>query len=263
MKPMSKVISFFSPISNIGTTTTVLSVAAAIVQNSNMNVAVLSFNPFDDGIDFIQKPGPTLDEIKSQIFLLEQKDLESKFSLQQKNLFYLLGNSNQKIIKNFTLDEAKEIILKARSLFDLVIIDGGWNFDNALSIGALVNSDRHFMILNQQPKTLKQYRQLQEQILTPLELEIKFRFILNAHENKLHLNTPEQIKEELNLQTNLITIPKVDKDYIAEIEADTLYDFGELKYQKSIDNLIQKTLNDFVEVELPERKNKKFALLFR
>lgn len=260
----NNVISFFSPIGNSGTTTTCLSVAMALKEQSKAKIGVLLLNAWDSGTDQLEYKGRYLDEIKSKLsgkLIASELELQSMFHMVEKNSLYVLaGNRSVKLERLFTKDEIHYLIEKSKEVFDIVLIDSGCHFDNANMVQALRESNLRFLILNQQMKGVKKFNEIYTEILQPIGYKKNdFLMILNDYENHPLFPNSKQIFNEVNIPM-ITTITKNKYGKIAEMENRSLYSFEDVSYQESI-NLIVKSISSFVDIPLElESKNKKKKL---
>lgn len=263
---MSKVITFFSSLSNAGTTSTTLSVGYALAQQTEAKVAVLLLNAWDDGTDFYPNPPYYLNEIKSRLAggkFTNDDDFTSKFK-KINNLFILAGNKDRLMERHYTTDEIDYLIERTKEVFDVVLIDAGCHLDNALSVQSLLKSDFKSLVLTQQPKALKRYFQLHETILNGLDVtDTEFYFIVNRYQSKSHLQTKKDIAKLIELPL-LTTLTEVQNGWLSELENKILYSYDDhIHYQKGIDTITEKLIQlaDLPVKELPKRKG--FGRLFR
>lgn len=249
----SNVVSFFSPISNIGTTSTCLSVAQSIQQYSKSKVGVLLLNAWDDGTDQLRYKGKYLDEIKGQLsnrLIDSDEEFLSLFHMQEKEKFYVLaGNRNVKMERLFTKEEVQYLIEMAKKAFDIVLIDCGCHFDNANIVQALKESDLRFLIVNQQYKAIKKFQYIFNDVLYPLGYNLAdFLMILNGFEEKPYLPTAKDIFNEIKVPV-ITTINKTNNGISAEGDKRFLYDYEDDDYKESI-YLLAKSITSHSGIEL-------------
>lgn len=249
----NNVISFFSSVSNVGTTSISLSVANALNKMTNAKIGVLLLNAWDDGGDFFNNKGQYLDEIKSRLTAkLFENDEEflSNFHEVKKDSFYILaGNRNIKMERLYTIEEIYYLIETAKRVFDIVLIDSGSHFDNANMLQSLRESDIRFLILNQQVKSRRKFNQMYQEVLYPVGYHHEdFMLIINEFESKTHYPTTKEIHAEVNVPM-ITTVPKSKYGINSELEQKALYNYDDIPFQESI-NLVARTIASYTNVEL-------------
>lgn len=264
----NRICTFFSSSGNTGTTNTVFSVASALSQKVEARVGVLCLNGWDDSTDYFTDPPTYLDKLKPRLagkMLTDDEEFLGRFKeIEPERLYILAGNQNRRLERIFTAEEIEYLIERSQDLFDVVLIDAGCHLDNAMSAQAVYSANSHYMLLTQQPKVLKRFHQLFENIFEPLAIEkTHLRFILNQYQDKSYLLTQKQITKELDVP-EVITIPLAENGMISELENRFLYSYQQPKYQLSIDRIAEEIGKDFA---LPfkelEPTKKGFAKLFK
>lgn len=239
------VYSFFSSVSNVGSTSTAFSTSYAVSENTNAKVGLLILNAWDSGADYIDYKGEYLDQVKDSIFSSrfdDDENFQSIFHEVKKDSHYiLLGNRNTKLERLYTKEEIERVIKRAEEVFDVVIIDAGCHYDNANIIQALYSSDHHFLVLNQQEKLKRKWEEVYSNILHPLGFQREqFLLVLNRfHDNP----TMPNIKElRQAYQMHVITaIEESPNGYMAEFKKQSLYQFKEtnddMKYREAVNKV--------------------------
>lgn len=237
----NRVATFFSAGGNVGNTNTVYSVALALSKLSDVKVGVLSLNAWDDGSDYLPAAKDFLDTLKPRLAgkkLEDNEDFIGRFvTIKPNSLYILAGNRNSRLVRDFSIEEVAYLIDRSKEVFDVVLIDAGGHLDNALSAQAVFSAEHCFALITQQPKVLKRYRQMDEDILTPLLLEKKnIRYLLNKYQDKSYLLDAKQVAKELEIN-DIHTIPFTEDGIISELENRFLYSYTNPKYQQSIEQL--------------------------
>jgi len=231
----SNVVAFLSTVSNIGTTSTCLSVARSLEENTKAKVGVLLLNAWDHGTYQLSYKGEYLDDLKVKLHnqvINSKEEFLSYFHMEKENqLYFLGGNRYTKIERLYTKEEINYLINLSKKYFDVVLLDLGSHFDNALMVQGLHESDMRFLIVNQQPKTINRFNLVYDEILYPLNYKKEdFLTVINQFKDKAQLSTPKSIANELDM-LNITTIYEVDEPLISEIETKTLYDLQDSVYQ--------------------------------
>jgi len=261
----SNVVAFLSTVSNIGTTSTCLSVARSLEENTKAKVGVLLLNAWDHGTYQLSYKGEYLDDLKVKLHnqvINSKEEFLSYFHMEKENqLYFLGGNRYTKIERLYTKEEINYLINLSKKYFDVVLLDLGSHFDNALMVQGLHESDMRFLIVNQQPKTINRFNLVYDEILYPLNYKKEdFLTVINQFKDKAQLSTPKSIANELDM-LNITTIYEVDEPLISEIETKTLYDLQDSVYQGSILNIVKSISAHAslqLEVEDTSQKKKRF-----
>lgn len=262
----SNVITFFSSIGNIGTTSTCLSVAKSLSENTTSKVGVLLLNAWDHGTHQMNYKGEYLDLTKGRIenqALSSKEEFLSLFHMEKEDSLYVLGgNRYTKLERLYTKESINYLISLAKKYFDVVLIDAGCHFDNANMVQALYESDFRLLVVNQQPKATQKFNLIFDEILYPLGYKkTDFLTIINQFIDKPQLPKPKEISDELDI-LNLATIYSVAEPLYSEIEKKTLYDFQDEVYNASIYNVSKAIINhanlQVVENEINPKKKRWF-----
>ena len=184
---------------------------------------------FDDIRIHLQSNVLTVDEL---INVCAKKD----------NLYILKGTRQLKERRRFGPELVERLLETARKDFDLVIINGGCQADNGMSLGAVLHSDIRILITTQQHGTYLSY-QMTEDVF--YELSIKFHLLLinkYLHSVSRFLSSESDMKKLYSISETAI-VSMSEYGWQAEKEAVTLLDFGEKDYKQSILDLVHVVLN--------------------
>lgn len=232
---MSKAITFFSSIGNIGLTTSVLAIADTLSKHTSAKIAVLNLNAWDDGTDYISEPEFTLDQIKSRLtgkMFHNEDDFLSKFKSVRENLYILSGNRDRRLERLYSIEEINYLIDRSKEVFDLVLIDAGCHLDNALTAGAIDYSDELFLLLNQQVKSSKRFGQLYDDILIEYPILKKdLNLIMSNYQSRTYLPSDDEISKQVDVPL-FATIPYVENAFLCEIENKWSLLFDDKEYSK-------------------------------
>ena len=267
LKEQTNVITFFSSVGNIGTTSTCLSVARSLEENTTAKVGVLLLDAWDRGTTQIDYRGEYLDNIKGRLSnqaITSKEEFLSLFHMVSEDSLYILGgNRYTKLERLYTKEEIHHLIELSKRYFDVVLIDAGSHFDNATMVQSLYESDIRLLVLNQQPKAVEKFNSLYDEILYPLGYKrTDFLTVINRFVDKTQFPTPRSISNELDIVT-LTTIYEVEDNLFTELEKKTLYDFNDDVYRSSIFNItrsiIQHANLEKVENEQNNKKRRWFS----
>ncbi|WP_019156872.1 P-loop NTPase family protein [Robertmurraya massiliosenegalensis] len=264
----SNVFCFLSSIGNVGTTTTCLSVAKHLASHSKDKIGVLLLNAWDDGTDQLDYRGSYLHEIKTRLasqLLSNQDEFLSLFHMVEKDSLYVLGgNKNTRMERLFKKEEVNYLIELSKEYFDIVLIDCGCHFDNALMVQSLTESDLRFLIVNQQNKAIKKFNQFYDDVLYPIGYKKSdFLMVINNYHDDFGLMNSKEINKEIGVPM-LTTIEESNYGRIAEKEQTLLYNYEMNEYstyQDSI-NIIAKSISSATGIELTQPNGKKKKRLF-
>lgn len=265
----TNVVTLFSSVSNVGVTSTTLSLATAISKMTNAKIAVICTNAWDDGTDQIDYKGKYLNEIKTQLtnHLLDKETLINSFH-KTDDFYFLAGNQNTKIERLFTVDEIDYLISKSKEVFDLVLIDAGSHFDNANIIQSLTHADLKLLIVNQQKKSVKKFEQIYNNILEPLRYaKTSFLLVINQYSKEPGLSSDKEIHTELNVPY-LTSIPDAQiLGLYAEANKKILYNMNDHEYIDSINSIakgiISRTKLNIVNEEFNKKTKSKWTIFSR
>lgn len=255
-----KVYSFFSSVSNIGTTSTAFSVAKSLAANTDMRVGVLVLNAWDSGEDYQNYSGRYLDELKgallNQIYEEDKAFLNIFHEEQKDTLYYLLGNRNTKLERLYTKEEVAYLINRSKRIFDAVLIDAGSHFDNANMLQSLYSSDYRFLVMNQQLKARRKWKEIFQDILKPIGFEnTDFMLVINDFKNENMMTKAKELNQVLQIPL-LTTIRHTKHGYLSEIEKKTLYEYDDTHYKESID-IICRTITGNLGFKFGSKEQKK------
>lgn len=265
-REISKVITFFAPISNIGTTSTVLSVAKALQEQTTAKIGVLLLNAWDQGTYQMEYNGRYLDEIKGRLAnkaITNKDEFYSLFHMISKEQLYVLGgNRYSKLERLFTVNEINYLIELSKKYFDIVLIDSGNHFDNANMVQALYEADMKFVIVNQQQKSLIRFNQIYDEILYPLGYKKEdFLLIINRYIDTPQYLNAKGISQFINVPV-LSTIFEMKNSFVSETEGKILYEYIDPLYKEGILTITKPIINyaslPLKQVETATKKNRKW-----
>ncbi|MGP4074175.1 hypothetical protein ACTWQB_16860, partial [Piscibacillus sp. B03] len=145
--------------------------------------------------------------------------------------------------------------------FDIVLVDAGCHFDNANMVQSLYSSDYRFLLMNQQIKSQRKWKETFRNILKPIGFtEEDFMMILNQYDTTGALPKQKDIHQQLQIPV-LISIPLVKQGWETEMNKQTLYEQENIRYQESID-IVARTIASNADLSFGEieRKRSKFGL---
>lgn len=159
-----KVLALMGTHSQTGVTATALALAHALIKGSgqSIKVGVLGYNCNAPGDVFMRYTGNYLNELHAQTDVLTTVELERAMFKHESGFFYLAGNADMTKKYRYPTAAAEQIIMVAKQLFDVVIVDAGAAADNNLCLQALLQADMRVVIATAQPSAIQQWRRQQE-----------------------------------------------------------------------------------------------------
>lgn len=252
--------------SRVGVTSTVMAVATRLGMTTDAKIGVLGLNSSNPGITFISNyQGAYLDELKT---LLSNNMLGSAQLLKEmhghNHFFYLAGNRDIKKRLHYSIKEIHYLIEQAKKTFDLVLIDAGCNFDDALCIQGLLNADTKFLITNQCLSGLDTWYQVFQQVLEPLGFhKSDFLMLVNQYQNKPYLPDIKQISRDYGIPCLRHIASAGDLGVVVEANRNLLIDYDEPEYIKDIDFIVKALVKTYRLKNKPPVEAKKFGLMQR
>ncbi|WJV32200.1 ParA family protein (plasmid) [Rossellomorea sp. AcN35-11] len=153
-----RIVAFFGTHPGVGVSTTVFNVAKVISERVHGKVLVLSLNAWDSADYFYDYRGKYLNDLKVDLSSQSLTIAQFNGSLHQHKTFYhLAGNRDVKMQRYFKNYEIQHLLDVAKEEFDLILIDGGVHFDNAIAAQVYVQSNLKFMITSQEEKGYRGY----------------------------------------------------------------------------------------------------------
>ena len=236
------VTTFVGVQSKVGVTSTVMAVATRLGMTTEAKIGVLGLNSSNPGVTFINNyDGSYLDELKTSLSnnMLGSAQL-LKEMYRYNHFHYLAGNRDIKKRLHYSIKEIHYLIEQAKKTYDLVLIDAGCNFDDALCIQGLLNADAKFLITNQCLSGLDTWHQVFEQVLEPLGfLKSDFLMLVNAYNNKPQLPDIKQISHDYGVPCLRPIAGVGDLGMVVEANRNLLIDYDEPEYIKDIDFIVR------------------------
>lgn len=258
------VVTFVGAQPKAGVTSTVMAVATRLGMTTDSKIGVLGLNSWNPGTVFIKNYcGNYLDEIKT---LLSNKLLSSSQLLKEmceyNHFFYLAGNRDIKKRLHYSIKEIHFLIEQARKTFELVLIDAGSNFDDALCIQGLLNSDTKLLVTDQQMSGLNAWNAAFEQVLEPLGFSrADFLMIVNKYKNRPVFPDVKQLAHDYGVPCLRHLANVGDIGLIVEANQQLIIDYDEQDYVKDIDFIVKALIKTY-KLRFKEREMlKKTGLL--
>ncbi|MBA2176827.1 hypothetical protein H0266_18265 [Halobacillus locisalis] len=261
----NNVVSFLSTASNIGVTTLTLNVAHSFAKHSKAKIGVLLLNAWESGEVLLPNfTGSYLNDIKGKLSnkLLDSDEEFRAIFHSYENMYVLGGNRNTRLERLFNKEEISYLIERAKKEFDIVLIDAGSHFDNALMIQVLEESSHKYIVSNQQPKVMNHWKRVNRTILEPLGYsKEEFMLIINEYNANNSLQNATDITKEFETML-LTTIPWSSYGAVSEADSKFLYDFNDAPFNESIDHIMKAISreNDIPLEEVVKKRKSLFSL---
>lgn len=256
------VISFLGASPGVGVTSTILSFANAIADVSEVKVGVLGMNVFNPGLTFFDVYlGEHIDEMKARLtnHLFQTEDLIKSMHQTKVGFYYLAGNRNIKMQYYYQPHEADYLIDVARRNFDIVLIDAGSYVNSAFTVQALAQADITYLIVDQKPSTIEQFRRTRKEV----RIEPDF-IIINRYKKIDELFSAKEVEAEIGMPL-LMTLPDVERyGYSAEMQKKFIYSFQLNEYNSPIQMAARGLLSRYnmplkANIQNQKTKKKKFT----
>lgn len=247
LKPMEEmkknhVTTFVGVQSKAGVTSTVMAVATRLGMATEAKIGVLGLNSANPGVTFLSHYGGSyLDELKTTLsnHMLSSTQLVKEMH-GHNHFYYLAGNRDIKKRLHYSIKEIHYLIEQAKKAYDLVLIDAGCNFDDALCIQGLLNADTKFLLTTQSLAGLEAWQQIFEQVLEPLGfLKSDFLMLVNAYNPKPQLPDIKQISHDYGVPCLRHIASAGDLGMVVEANRSLLIDYDEPEYIKDIDFIVR------------------------
>ncbi|MDT3697886.1 MAG: hypothetical protein RO469_00545 [Thermincola sp.] len=271
LKPMEEmkknhVTTFVGVQSKAGVTSTVMAVATRLGMATEAKIGVLGLNSANPGVTFISHYGGSyLDELKTTLsnHMLSSTQLVKEMH-GHNHFYYLAGNRDIKKRLHYSIKEIHYLIEQAKKAYDLVLIDAGCNFDDALCIQGLFNADTKFLLTNQSLSGLEAWQQIFEQVLEPLGfLKSDFLMLVNAYSPKPQLPDIKQISHDYGVPCLRHIASAGDLGMVVEANRSLLIDYDEPEYIRDIDFIVRALVKTYNLKTRPTVEVKKSGFMQR
>lgn len=263
--PQNHVATFVGAQSKVGVTTTVFSVATRLGMCTNSKIGVLGLNSINPGTLYIKEyDGVYLDELKT---LLSNNMLNTTRLMNEmykfNHFFYLAGNRDIKKRLHYSIKEIHYLIQQVKKLYDLVLIDAGCNYDDALCIQSLLNADTRFLITTQQFSGLDSWTRAYEQVLEPTGFSKQdFLMIINRYKNNNLLPEVKQLAHDYGIPCLRHVTDVGELGLVVESNRELIVDYDEPDYIKDIDFIVRALIKTY-KLNIKETKTIKRTGIFR
>lgn len=229
---MKNVHVFHGVDSKSGTTMISQSVAEYLAGSlSQAKVITLSLHG-RPGTEYVERVGETVEGLKLHLgneMLNVERLMEN--CRRKDNLYQIGGVCSIDQVRAFTPEMCLYLLKSISPVFELVIVDGGNEIDNPLTLGALQATENIYCVLSQQEAMLNRY-----ELLKPYyqKMGIEFStYILN----KFIPSDPRSVayvEKRLEQKNTVLKVDWTGHERLAETERKTLLSYGDNKFSKSI-----------------------------
>lgn len=255
------IITIYGSDSKVGVTQVAQSLARYITINSSYRVLLAFFSgkPSIDYIDNRTDYDLSIDDIRVKInnnILTTQELMDA--CIVNDNLYTLKGISAVTENRFYHPSHAKNLLQLAATEFDIVIVDGGWDIQNGLLIGALSSTLYRYLVTTQGDIALNSYRRMYKQVYESLGYEDPM-IILNKYMSESSFYSSSQIAK-LYDGTHAISLPHLELGMWAEKEKKPLIDYGDGDFTEGIRQLAIAVASNINLLFTPRdvRKKKRF-----
>lgn len=232
---------FFGADSKVGTTMTAQVCAEMLAKNTDLKIALLHLNenPGTHYFKIREEENVGIDDIKIRLFnnILTADELFHT-CIQQKGLFVLQGPKSLLDIRHYHPEHLENLIQLAREVFDVIIIDAGFNIRTGMAVGALRSSNIRYLVTTQQETARKEFERMESQIFKALQMETSdFLLIANKYVNTSSIYTGKQLAD-LYKMSLAGTIPHMEfSGWQAEIDQKSLIHYENEGFNAQVEQL--------------------------
>lgn len=237
---MAQIIGFFGGDSNVGTTMIAQSVAEILTRENMKTLFIMGSGKA--GVEYMEIEGfRTFDCIRSNIISnsLAREDLRQVI-FRHRNLYCMGSVDSSFNAFKFPLNTYDVLKVQLED-FDYIIIDGGCAYNLAMVISALNASDKIFLVLNQQSKTLERFKDSVSRVIGPLGVE--YSVILNRYIKDISLLGKKEVEVVIGRDVDYV-IPFSELGYQADIEKKSLC--SHRKFEKGVMEIAEGITGDSV-----------------
>lgn len=238
----SNVISLFGAFPRVGVTSLTLSIAKRLSEISNVKVGVLGLNCWSPGDIFIDGYNAMyLDDIKNYLsnkMLSEDELIKNMFPV--KRFLYMAGNRDIKKRLYYSIEEIHYLIDQAKNVFDLILLDSGSHYDNALTVQALICSDLKLLVTTQEMSGINHWKYAFEQCVESLGYTSDdFLLLVNKYQDSINLNNTKQLHELYQIPFYDV-VPSIGEEagVMAEKEQVLLSEYNFKEYNNAVDRIV-------------------------
>lgn len=264
--PKNHVTAFVGSQSKVGVTTTVMAAASRLGMSTEAKIGVLGLNAQNPGTVYMRGyQGTYLDELKT---LLSNNMLSTSQLMKEmyefNHFFYLAGNRDIKKRLHYSIREIHYLIEQSKKIYDLILIDAGSNYDDALCIQGLLNSDTKFLVTNQQLSGLFAWNSAYDQVLEPTGFTKQdFLMIINQYQSKPQLPDVKQLVHDYGVPCLRHIGDVGDLGPIVEADRNLIIDYEEPEYKKDIDFIVKALIKTYKLTCRDQKAVKRTGLLQR
>lgn len=238
----SNVISLFGAFPRVGVTSLILSIAQRLSEISNIKVGVFGLNCWNPGDIFVKGYNAMyLDDIKNYLsnkMLSDDELIKNMFSVNR--FLYMAGNRDIKKRLYFSIEEIHYLIDRAKNVFDLILLDSGSHYDNALTIQALICSDLKILVTTQEMSGINHWKCAFEQCVQSLGYTSDDLLLLvNKYQDSINLNNTKQLQEHYQIPFYDV-VPSIGEEAGAMVEKDQvlLSECNFKEYNNAVDRIV-------------------------
>ena len=242
---MSRNIVFYGGDSQVGTTMTALALSEFLAK-SGRQVLFLNFSPVPGNAYLPFAPPASVDDLRAAFLDESLTEAELRqLAVNCRGVDILPGVRNWQSSRTFPEGSAAQLLKAADGGWDYIIADGGCGVTAGLGVQALQCFDQVVLVVTQQEKTLARF-QNQKEVLAE-KMPDQPLFLINKFNDSGTFYSLKQMKEILQCDNRVMTVPYVPYGWQAESEHTTLLPFR--RFGKGI-----RQLAEYVEGRENEQK---------
>ncbi len=185
-----KVISLIGGDSQVGTSMIAQSLTESLTRYGKSTVLIFASGNY--GEDYLRQGKYSIDSLyKREEGRFEYKQVKNVIE-NNGEIEYISGIKKIEDLPFYPIDFIREISNEMSDEFEYMIVDGGSNINSPLTVSSLVYADSRYIVLTQQEKSIKRYRNTKNILLEPKNL--KGKIILNKYKEDEGLYTKEHLE---------------------------------------------------------------------
>ncbi len=235
------VVAVFGAQPRAGATMITLGMAKRLAAGAAKKIGVLGLNAWNPGDCYMAEyTGLYLDDLKNYLNnRLLTGDMLLENMCEVAGFRYLAGNRDIKKRLYFSINEIHYLIDTAREVFDLVLLDAGAHYDNALAVQAVNCADLRLLVTTQETSAFRSWKLAFDQVLQPLGCTSdSFSLVLNRYIDRASHLDARRIQDQYGILL-LQAVPDLgEAGVLAENGHALLADYGDREYNTALDRLV-------------------------
>ncbi len=185
-----KIVTLIGGDSQVGTTMIAQSLGESL-GNYGKRVLLL-FASGNFGMDYVRQGNGTIDDINTKEGEKNGNTFVKEAIEHNERISYISGIKRVQDLPFYPIDFVGKVAKDVEEEFDFMIVDGGSNINSPLTISALAFAETRYIVLTQQEKTIRRYRNIRDVLLAPKDL--RGEILLNKYKEEEGLYTKEHVE---------------------------------------------------------------------